>query len=99
MGVHAETFLYGQQFSARDKTLMIFFKRLREVDVPEMMASIIQETKDKPWEYYREMTRQLWDEARHAIMGELGLVRLGIAWTKYVRRRFSLSVCLNSKFE
>lgn len=99
MGVHAETFLYDPQFSARDKTLMIFFKRLREIDVPEMMASIIQETKDKPWEYYREMTRQLWDEARHAIMGELGFVRLGIDWTKYVRPPFTWSLALNTQLE
>ncbi|HYZ75161.1 MAG TPA: hypothetical protein VE641_18925, partial [Chthoniobacterales bacterium] len=99
MGVHAETFLYDQQFSARDKTLMIFFKRLREIDVPEMMASIIQETEDKPWEYYREMTRQLWDEARHAIMGELGFVRLGIDWTKYVRPPFTWSLALNTQLE
>jgi hypothetical protein len=78
---------------------MIFFKRLREIDVPEMMASIIQETEDKPWEYYREMTRQLWDEARHAIMGELGFVRLGIDWTKCVRPPFTWSLALNTQLE
>ena len=52
----------------------MFYKRLREIDVPEMMASIITETKGKPWGYYRDMTRQLWDEARHAMMGEVGFV-------------------------
>ena len=35
---------------------MMLFKRLREIDVPEMMASIIIETKGKPWGYYRDMT-------------------------------------------
>jgi hypothetical protein len=99
MGVHAETFLYDERFSARDKTLMIFFKRLREIDVPEMMASIIQETNDKPWEYYREMTRQLWDEARHAVMGELGFTRLGIDWSKYVRPPFTWSLALNTQLQ
>ena len=97
MGVHAEAFIYDEKFSARDKTLMIFFKRLREIDVPEMMASIIQETKDKPWEYYREMTRQLWDEARHAIMGELGFTRLGIDWSEYTRPPFTWSLALNTQ--
>ena len=43
---------------------------MREIDVPEMMASILAEAEEKPWEYYRDMTRQLWDEARHAMMGE-----------------------------
>ena len=47
-----------------------------------MMASIITQTKGKPWGYYLAMTRQLWDEARHAMMGEVGFVALGIDWTK-----------------
>ena len=61
---------------------MMLYKRLREIDVPEMMASIIAETKGKPWDYYRDMSRQLWDEARHAMMGEVGFVALGVDWTK-----------------
>ncbi len=61
---------------------MMFFKRLREIDVPEMMAGIIAETKGKPWGYYKEMSRQLWDEARHAMMGEVGFTSLGIDWRK-----------------
>jgi len=64
MGVNAEVFLYEEQFPPQPKTLMMFYKRLREIDVPEMMASIITETPNKPWDYYRDMTRQLWDEAR-----------------------------------
>jgi hypothetical protein len=28
------------------------------------------------------MSRQLWDEARHAMMGEVGFVALGVDWTK-----------------
>ncbi len=81
-GVNAEAFLYDESFDPRSKTLMMFFKRLREIDVPEMMASIIIETRGKPWKYYRDMTRQLWDEARHAMMGEVGFVANGIDWTK-----------------
>ncbi|MGL4550042.1 MAG: hypothetical protein ACRC33_02545 [Gemmataceae bacterium] len=80
--VNAEAFLYDDRFDARPKTLMMLFKRLREVDVPEMMASILHQTEGKPWEYYREMTRQLWDEARHAMMGEVGFAALGVDWTK-----------------
>ncbi len=81
-GVNAEAFLYDPQKPANAKALMMLFKRLREIDVPEMMASIIVETKGKPWEYYRDMSRQLWDEARHAMMGEVGFVALGVDWTK-----------------
>jgi hypothetical protein len=80
-GVNAEAFLYDPSFQPRPKTLMMSFKRLREIDVPEMMASIIFQTRGKPWEYYRDMSRQLWDEARHAMMGEVGFVKNGIDWT------------------
>lgn len=80
-GVNPEAFLYDPSFDPRSKTLMMLFKRLREIDVPEMMASIIHETQGKPWEYYRDMSRQLWDEARHAMMGEVGFAALGIDWT------------------
>jgi hypothetical protein len=97
MGVHAEKFLYDPTMPDDAKTLMMFYKRLREIDVPEMMASIIAETKDKPWTYTVDMTRQLWDEARHAMMGEVGLVRAGIDWQKFVRINFTWSLALNSQ--
>lgn len=82
MGVNAEAFLLNREQPALPKLIMLYFKRLREIDVPEMMASIIAETKEKPWNYYKDMIRQLWDESRHAMMGELGFVSLGIDWTK-----------------
>jgi hypothetical protein len=72
---------------------------LREVDVPEMMASIIAETPGKPWNYYRDMTRQLWDEARHAMMGEAGFASLEIDWAKKVMVNFTWSLALNSQLK
>ncbi len=98
MGVNAEAFLYDPKFSPEPKTLMMFYKRLREIDVPEMMASIIAETPGKPWDYYRDMTRQLWDEARHAMMGEVGFVNLGIDWRK-VMINFTWSLALNTQLK
>ena len=99
MGVHAEAFLYDEQFPPLPKTLMMYYKRLREIDVPEMMASIIAETQGKPWEYVVDMTRQLWDEARHAMMGEVGFVRAGLDWRKFVRINFTWSLALNTQLE
>ena len=99
MGVNAEVFLYDPKFQPQPKTLMMFYKRLREVDVPEMMASIIAETSDKPWGYYRDMTRQLWDEARHAMMGEVGFAQLGIDWPKHVMVNFTWSRALNTQLK
>ena len=97
MGVHAEVFLYDTSMPAAPKTLMMFYKRLHEIDVPEMMASIIAETPGKPWDYTVEMTRQLWDEARHAIMGEVAFVRAGIDWPRFVRVNFTWSLALNTQ--
>ena len=99
MGVNAEVFLYDPQFPPEPKTLMMFYKRLREIDVPEMMASIIAETPGKPWDYYRDMTRQLWDEARHAMMGEVGFANLGIDWPKQVMVNFTWSLALNTQLK
>ncbi len=95
-GVNAESFLYNEAFPARAKALMMLYKRLREIDVPEMMASIITRTPGKPWGYYRDMARQLWDEARHAMMGEVGFVALGVDWTK-AKITFNWSHRLNTE--
>jgi hypothetical protein len=95
-GVNAEAFIYSPDYAPLPKTLMMLFKRLREIDVPEMMASIIFETKGKPWGYYRDMSRQLWDEARHAMMGEVGFAALGVDWTK-ARITHNWSLRLNTE--
>jgi hypothetical protein len=95
-GVNAEAFLYDTAFPARSKALMMLFKRLREIDVPEMMASIIYETKGQPWGYYRDMSRQLWDEARHAMLGEVGFAALGVDWTQ-ARITHNWSLRLNTE--
>ena len=96
MGVNAESFLYNPDYPPEPKVLMMYYKRLREIDVPEMMASIITETKGKPWTYYRDMTRQLWDEARHAMFGEVGFLNLGVDWAK-VMVNFTWSLGLNTQ--
>ena len=97
MGVHAEAFLYNENLPVEAKPLMLYYKRLREIDVPEMMASIIAETKGKPWAYTVDMTRQLWDESRHAMMGEVGFVRAGIDWSRLVRINKTWSLALNTQ--
>jgi hypothetical protein len=73
-----------------ERTLALVCKRLLEMDVPEMMAAIIWRTREaalaggtpKPWDYSRDMCRQVWDEARHSMMGEAWLVRHGIDFTR-----------------
>jgi hypothetical protein len=96
MGVNAEAMLFDPAIEARPKSIMLFFKRMREIDVPEMMASILAEASDQPRDYYCDMTRQLWDEARHAMMGELGFISLGIDWSE-IPLNFTWSLGLNTK--
>jgi hypothetical protein len=95
-GVNAEAFLYDEAYPAKAKALMMLFKRLREIDVPEMMASILTETTDRPWGFTRDMTRQLWDEARHAMLGEVGFAALGVDWTQ-ARVTHNWSLRLNTE--
>jgi hypothetical protein len=98
MGVNAEAMLFDAEIEPLPKTIMLYFKRMREIDVPEMMASILAEAADKPWDYYRDMTRQLWDEARHAMMGEIGFVGMGIDWSK-IPFNFTWSLGLNTMLD
>ena len=99
MGVHAEAFLYDSSLPTPAKPLMLFYKRLREIDVPEVIASILAETTGKPWDYTVDLTRQLWDEARHAMMGEIGFLQAGIDWREMVRINFTWSLALNTQLK
>lgn len=75
---------------ASERMLALVCKRLLELDVPEMMAHIIWEEKQralasgapKPWSYTVDMCRQMWDEARHSMMGEAWLACHGIDFTR-----------------
>ena len=44
------------------------------------------------------MTRQLWDEARHAMMGEIGFASLDLDWPKLVMVNSTWSRGLNRQF-
>ena len=68
---------------ADERAYALVHKRLREMDVPEWMAPILFRTRGRPWEYYRELGRQLWDETRHAMMGEVALQAVGIPFYEY----------------
>lgn len=72
---------------AGERNLALLCKRLLEMDVPEMMASFVTERRDRPWGFYRDYSRQLWDEARHSMMGEVALEARGVDW-----RRIPLNV-------
>jgi hypothetical protein len=47
--------------------------RLSEINVAEGLATVIFESKDKPWEFHHDLSRHLWDEIRHSMMGEAAI--------------------------
>ena len=47
--------------------------RLSEISVAEGLAIVIFETRDKPWEFHHGLSRHLWDEVRHSMMGEAAI--------------------------
>ena len=80
---------------ADERNLALLCKRTLEMDVPEMMASFITERADQPWEFYRDYSRQLWDEARHAMMGTVALDARGVDWMAEIPLNVSFALRLN----
>jgi hypothetical protein len=67
---------------ADERNLALLCKRTLEMDVPELIASFLTERTDQPWEFYLDYSRQLWDEARHAMLGTVALTARGVDWTQ-----------------
>jgi hypothetical protein len=79
---------------ADERNLALLCKRTLEMDVPEVMASFLFERKDQPWEFYLEYSRQLWDEARHTMMGTVAFESRGVDW-KEIPLNVGFSLRLN----
>lgn len=56
--------------------------RLQEMHVSELIASVIAEWRDQPWEFYHDLARHLWDETRHCMLGEVAFASQGIDFTQ-----------------
>jgi len=77
-----------------ERILALMCRRIVEMDVPEYMTRIIAESAGEPWEYYVEMTRQLWDEVRHASMGTIYFENRGIDWKRLIAIHPGMSIRL-----
>lgn len=80
---------------ADEKVLALMCKRTLEMDVPEAMARMIAEAKGQPWDFYVDMCRQLWDEARHAMMGSVYFEAHGIDWKSEIPLHPGFAIRLN----
>jgi hypothetical protein len=78
-----------------ERNLALICKRALEMDVPEMMASFITERAGQPWEFHHDYSRQLWDEARHAMMGTVALEARGVDWKAELPLNISFALRLN----
>jgi hypothetical protein len=80
--IPADTIYGDESRDIQERNLALLFKRVREMDVPEAIAGILAESPHKSWNFYREMFRQMWDEARHALLGQAALEARGVDWTR-----------------
>jgi len=80
--IPADTVYADESRPIEERNLALLFKRLREMDVPEAIAGILAQTPGKSWAFYHDMLRQLWDEARHSLLGEVALEAKGVNWTR-----------------
>jgi hypothetical protein len=56
-----------------DHLVYILGIRLSEINVAEGLAVVLCETPGMPWEFYHDLSRHLWDEVRHSMMGEAAI--------------------------
>ncbi len=49
---------------------------LQEVQAADSCASMLFEAPDMPWDFFLDLSRHMWDEARHAMFGEAKLLEL-----------------------
>ncbi|HSL20471.1 MAG TPA: hypothetical protein VK886_02980 [Vicinamibacterales bacterium] len=102
----ADVVYLDQKRTARERNAALMFKRVREMDVPEVIAGVIAErwmtarnnvrdgaaADGLDWDCYVGMARQMWDEARHAMLGETLLEHHGVDW-----RRLPINVTFSYK--
>jgi len=50
---------------------------LQEVQAADSCASLLFEAPDMPWDFFLDLSRHMWDEARHSMFGEAKLLELG----------------------
>lgn len=67
-----------------ERTVALMCRRIVEMDVPEYMTRIIAQAEGEPWDFYVDMTRQLWDEVRHAMLGTIYFESRGVDWKQHI---------------
>jgi hypothetical protein len=76
----ADSVYLDESRPVEERNLALLFKRVREMDVPEVVAGILAQSPPAEWDQCAQLFRQMWDEARHALLGEVALEARGANW-------------------
>jgi len=68
--------------SPEARNIALLALRLNAMNYAEVLASIIAESPDLEEAEVRELSRQIWDEARHALGGEAAFEARRVDWTR-----------------
>ena len=60
----------------------MMFVRLNEMHVSELIATVLVDWREQPWDFYHDLARHLWDETRHCMFGEIAFASQGIDFTQ-----------------
>ena len=70
--------------------------RFSEINVAEGLAVVLCETKEMPWEFYWDISRHLWDEVRHSMMGEAAIEATFGATNAIPMREYESVYCMEA---
>lgn len=62
------------------RLVMMMRVRQEEMTACDLIAGVIYAQQNMPWEFYYDLARHIWDEARHAMFGQAALEADGYDW-------------------
>ena len=71
--------------------------RLSEINVAEGLSIVLCETPKMSWEFYHDISRHLWDEVRHSVMGEAAATVTFGSLEKIPMRDYESVYCMESE--
>jgi hypothetical protein len=67
---HIWDFIHTENSQVSARLAQIVATRLGELTIAQALAIVLWEVKDQPWDFYRDISRHMWDEMRHSLFGE-----------------------------
>jgi hypothetical protein len=75
--------LYRSDDENQRRLLHMMRTRQEEMVVAELVAAVIWERQNEPWEFTHDLARHEWDEMRHGLFGQAALEAEGVDWMAY----------------